>query len=425
MICNIHSSISRESKTKEALYLKEVKGMDSIMRIVQINAVYEYSSTGRIVQELHNKIMSKGHSSYVFCTNVENQNNHVYCIGTRLGRKIHGLLSRLTGLQGYYSSRATMLLLKQLDNVRPDIVHLHNLHGNYINVNMLLDYLIKKQIAVVITLHDCWFFTGHCCHYLEDNCDRWKYGCGNCPSRHKWNKSWFFDKSEKVYKDRKRRFTKLKSLTVVGVSDWITNEAKASFFKENGHFLRIYNWIDLELFTPCSRDENYRKRVLSVSQGWSNIKGLSDIINVAKENPEFDFIIVGDMPKEVDLPFNVYAVGVINDLQQLIKEYQKADVFLHLSYQETFGKVIGEALACGTPAIVYNATAMPELIGENCGTVVETGNWRAASLAVKRLGDYNREMCRKYAEDKFDMSVLLEKWMDLYTCIEKNQRSKG
>lgn len=428
--------------------------MGDTMKVVQINAVYEYSSTGRITMELDLALKNKGHESYVFCTNREDPENRIYCMGTQFSRKVHGFFSRLTGLQGYYSKAATKKMLERLNDIRPDVVHLGNLHGNYIHVNMLLDYLARNQISTVITLHDCWLFTGHCCHYIEDNCDRWQYGCGKCPAKHKWNKSWFFDRSAKVYKDRKDRFKKLNKLTVVGVSDWITNECRKSFMKENASFCRIYNWIDLNTFVPPKRKQkNCRPKILSVSQGWSDSKGLSDILKIAKKNKDCDFVMVGDMPRDCNIPSNIKVVGTINDVNELVKYYQKADIFLHLSYQETFGKVIAEALACGIPAVVYNVTAMPELIGPGCGIIVPKGDWKSAGKAVRELLTTRKykqkvdmrnfseksfdkkkmimkkadivtkaaqdkgeilDMCRSYAMDQFDKEKLLYQWMELY-----------
>lgn len=384
------------------------------MKVVQINAVYEYSSTGRTTMELDLALKKEGHESYVFCTNRDDPENGIYCMGTPLSRNIHGFLSRLTGLQGYYSKIATRKMLQKLDEIKPDVVHLGNLHGNYIHVNMLLDYLVEKQIPTVITLHDCWLFTGHCCHYLEDNCDRWQYGCGRCPAKHKWNTSWFFDRSAKVYKDRKARFGKLKSLTVVGVSDWVTNECKKSFMKENAHFIRIYNWINLDVFAPREHLKNERPQVLAVSQGWSRIKGLYDIISIANEHPEYDFLLVGQKPEGVEIPSNMKLLGVIDDVAKLAEHYSQADVLLHLSYQETFGKVVAEALACGTPAIVYNVTALPELIGPGCGAVVEKGNWKAAGDALEKLisEKNNASEIRAYTENTFDKKTLVKGKVD-------------
>lgn len=393
------------------------------MKVVQINAVYEYSSTGRTTMELDLALKRLGHKSYVFCTNKADEENGIFCMGSSSSRAIHGFLSRLTGLQGYFSFHATRSMLKKLDEIKPDVVHLGNLHGNYIHVNMLLDYLIKNQIPTVITLHDCWLFTGHCCHYLEDNCNRWQYGCGKCPSRRKWNKSWFFDRSAKVYRDRKERFTKLKRLTVVGVSDWVTNECRKSFMKENAEFCRIYNWIDLDTFVPKAHEENSRPMILSVSHEWSEVKGLSDIVNIAKENQDCDFVLVGGMPQNYDIPSNMKAVGMVNDVKELVKYYQKADIFLHLSYQETFGKVIAEALACGTPAIVYDVTAMPELIGPGCGMVVPKGDWKRAGNAIRELlsRKCDPQNVRNFSEENFDKEKLIMQKADVVTKASWNR----
>lgn len=399
-----------------------------MIKVVNINAVYEYSSTGRSTMEIDHALKKEGHESYVFCTNRNKPEDDIYCMGTPLSRKIHGFLSRLTGLQGYFSKNATRKMLRRLDEIKPDVVHLRNLHGNYIHVNMLLDYLVKEQLPTVITLHDCWLFTGHCCHYLEDHCDRWQYGCGKCPAKHKWNESWFFDRSAKVYADRKARFGKLKSLTVVGVSDWVTNECRKSFMKENARFLRIYNWIDLNTFSPKPRICNERPMVLSVSQGWSKIKGLYDIIQIAREHPDYDFVMVGKMPENVEIPENMKLVGVISSVDALAEQYRQADALLHLSYQETFGKVVVEALACGTPAIVYNVTALPELIGPGCGEAVKLGDWKAAGIALEKLvtgADSNVSesinQCRRYALSCFDKEILIKEWIELYKEISNRK----
>jgi len=393
----------------------------NMIKVVQINAVYEYSSTGRITMDLDLALKREGHLSYVFCTNVHRPEDDIYCMGSAFSRKIHAFLSRLTGLQGYYSKNATRKMLRKLDEIQPNVVHLGNLHGNYIHVNMLLDYLVKQQIPTIITLHDCWLFTGHCCHYLEDHCDRWQYGCGKCPAKHKWNKSWFFDRSAKVYADRKARFEKLNALTVVGVSDWVTNECRRSFMKKNARIKRIYNWIDLNTFSPKARQLNERPRVLSVSQGWSRIKGLHDIIQIAKEHPDYDFVLVGENAEEVEIPANMTQLGMINDVTRLAEQYRMADVLLHLSYQEAFGKVVAEALACGTPAIVYDVTALPELIGPNCGEVVALGDWKAAGTALEKLisnaafnASENMNPCREYAISCFNKEALIKEWIELY-----------
>lgn len=394
------------------------------MRVVQINAVYEYSSTGRTTKEIHLELKRRGYQSYVFCTNYEDPFCNVYSMGTKISRGFHGLMSRLTGLQGYYSLGATIKLLRKLDEIKPDVICLRNLHGNYIHVNMLLDYLNKYQIPTVVVLHDCWLFTGHCCHFLEDNCYKWQENCGKCPAKHKWNKSWIFDWSKRVLNDRRKRFTKLNNLTVIGVSDWITDQCKKSFMKTNAQFTRIYNWVDLDTFFPIEKKINRRPRILSVAQVWSKVKGLSDIISVARENPFFDFVMVGKLPDDIELPANIVALGILNDIYKLREQYQNADVLLHLSYQETFGKVIAEALACGTPAIVYDITAMPELIGDGCGKVVHKGDWKSASKALGEvLQTPNNPMnISGFVERNFSKKFLIEQTIDVFLQMDLKER---
>ena len=222
------------------------------MKILQINAVNKISSTGRTSAEMckyfntHGDICAVAHSK-----GPSVDENNEYIIGNKVDVKIHGLMSRISGKQGYFSFKATRDLLKFMDKFNPDIVVLRNLHGNYINLPMLLKYLAEKNIVTVAVLHDCWFFTGKCCHYTLDGCYRWQKGCGNCPSLKKYNVSWFFDRTPEMLKDKKRLFGNIKNLAVVGVSDWLCGEAeKAPVFKNAKVITRIYNWIDTDVFHP-------------------------------------------------------------------------------------------------------------------------------------------------------------------------------
>lgn len=167
--------------------------------MLQINAVNKIASTGRNVQELSDFLTAKGDlciNAYSKGLSVTPDKEFVIGAGTH-DVKMHGLLSRISGQQGYFSRNATRKLLKYMEKLVPDIVVLNNLHGNYINLPMLLKYLAEKNIATVAVLHDCWFYTGKCCHYTVDNCYKWQSGCGNCPSLKKYNKSWFFDRTKK------------------------------------------------------------------------------------------------------------------------------------------------------------------------------------------------------------------------------------
>ena len=403
------------------------------MKIVQINAVYNISSTGRTTTELHEALQSAGHQSFVVYsqTNVSNAEN-TYHMGSPLDIKIHGFLSRLSGKQGYFSVNSTKKLLKLLDNIKPDVVHLRNLHGNYINLPMLLKYLAKNDIATVVTLHDFWFITGKCVHYINVKCDKWQNECGNCPNLNSGNPTWFFDKTKTMHKDKKRLFGNISRLAITGVSEWVTDEAKKSPIGQKAIIKRIYNWIDFNKFYP--RDIGGLKQekglqnnfvILGVASGWTVNKGLDSFISLAEQKKEYKFILVGPMPDNVKLPENVKTVGLTSSVDELAEYYSMADVFVTFSTAETFGKVSAEAMSCGTPVICHNATACPEILGENCGYSVDVNDVKAVADAIDKVYSkgkkYYAENCVNHARMNFDKDVLIGEYIELYTelCEEK------
>ena len=216
------------------------------MKVLQINAVYKKSSTGRNMSEMHEYMLNNGVQSYIASPYLEGLTENAYRLSSKLDMKIHSLLSRIFGLQGYFSVFSTLGLIKYIKNIKPDIIQLHNLHNNYINLNMLLKYIKKNNIALAVTLHDTWFYTGKCCHYLEDNCYKWKTECNNCPALKKYNKSWFFDRTKKMQKDKAKYFSKIKKLGVIGVSKWTCADAKEStILKKESRRTRSIGWISI------------------------------------------------------------------------------------------------------------------------------------------------------------------------------------
>ena len=202
------------------------------MRIVQINACYEVGSTGRMAKEMHEYFLKEGLESFVFSPNIEDKSPNIINIGNRIDYKLHSLLSRIFGLQGFFSVLSTFLLVKKLKSIKPDIVHLHNLHNNYINLPILFKYLKDSRVATVITLHDFWFMTGHCGYFTEDSCERWRASCGNCPALRKYNPSWLFDTSSFVLRQKKQQLLSLDKLAIIGNSKWTTAQAERSFRSE-------------------------------------------------------------------------------------------------------------------------------------------------------------------------------------------------
>lgn len=391
---------------------------------MQINAVVKNKSTGRIVSELSEELQKKSNECFVAYGQDKTENDNSYFIGSTFDHKIHALFSRVFGLPGYFSARSTKKLLKYIDTISPDIVHLHNLHSNYVNIKMLLENLSKKNIPTVITLHDCFMFTGKCTHYTTTGCQKWCDGCGNCLRKKRDNKSFFFDRTAKMLKDKKYCYDRFKTLGVIGVSDWITNEAKKSILKNAKLIKRIYNWIDLDTFYYRGsglRDKlNIKEEfiILGVASTWTNEKGLSEFIKISGlVDDNTKIVLVGNM-QETNLPNNIISIKATNDVNELAEYYSMADVFLNLSLEETFGKVTAEALSCGTPSIVYNSTASPELIGKNCGYVVSPNDVGAVLERIAEINEnrkeYYKSFCINFARIHFDKGKCVDQTIDFY-----------
>ena len=255
------------------------------MKVVQINAVYEYSSTGRTTKEIHEYLCSQGIESFVAAKNVETCGQFIK-IGNKLDYFIHSLGSHLLGLQGVFSWVSTIQLIRKLKRINPDVIHLRNLHSNFINLSVLFNYLRSSKKTVVITLHDFWLLTGHCCYFNDSNCYRWKEQCGHCPDKKKWNSSWFFDTSKSSLKKKRNYLAGIDRLAVIGVSQWVTSFVVDSIAKDAYVIRTIYNWIDTDVFKPT--ESNLRQElgvstddfvILGVSQQWTYEKGLSDFLS--------------------------------------------------------------------------------------------------------------------------------------------------
>lgn len=395
------------------------------MKIVQINACFEYSSTGRTSLEMHRYLTMHGIESFKFYSMPMPNSEKTDLIGNWFDHKFHALLSRIFGKQGYFSTLPTQKLIIKLKKLEPDIVILRNLHGNYINFPRLATYLAKNDIATIIVLHDCWFFTGYCCHYTEKGCLKWHTQCDKCPLIKSDKGSWFFDTTKSVFNKKQKLFDAIPRLAVVGVSDWITNESrKAPILRNAIKFKRIYNWINLDLFYPRQSDLLRQKLgltendfvALGVSMSWSFRKGLDIYIGLAKALPNVKIVMIGAHPN-IELPSNIITVAPLNSTDELAQFYSMADVLLNFSIQETFGKVAAEALACGTPLIVNNATANPEIPGD-CGYIIENNNLHQAIDAIKDIKDkgrhYYQYRCVNRAHSLFDKDKNLKQYLLLF-----------
>lgn len=399
------------------------------MNVLQINAVCDTGSTGRTCRELSDWLIEHGHKSLVVYGNGKSDYVYAVKISSKLDNQIHGLLERLTGYNARFSYFATKNLFQILEDFKPDVVHLRNLHGNYVHVPMLLRYLGEHDIPTVITLHDCWPFTGKCMHYTSSKCYRWKESCGRCPRLHQDIPSWYFDRTHEMLEEKGALFRKIPRLAVIGVSDWVTNEARQSILKNAKIVTRIYNWIDTEVFYPR---ENARKTlgiddnefvVLFISADWQVVSSkFCDLIKLVPKLADENIVVllVGNIKAEVDVlkKSNVKQLGYIHSNDELATLYTAADVYVHLSREDTFGKVIAESMSCGTPVIVYNQTACPELIKEGCGFVVQEGDVDEIVSCVKNIKTMSKKIyidnCISFVKNNFDKKNLINNMINEY-----------
>lgn len=401
------------------------------MKILQINAVGQFGSTGRTCCEMAEYLNATEEYRFYTAFSVGNKDQYSYRIGGKVDAKVHALLSRLFGKQAHFSHFQTAKLLLYIRKLHPDVIHLRNLHANYINFPMLMKFLAREDIPTVITLHDCWPFTGKCCHYMVDGCFKWQTGCGNCPRLKKDNPSWFVDATAKLWEEKKRLFEAIPRLAVTGVSQWAVDEAKKSFLSCAKEITRIYNWIDLDVFSPKTVNSqpwwHYRqegkKMVLGVASVWSDAKGLNGFIELAKRLGEsYQLCLVGRMPTKIILPENTLHIESIASPLKLAELYSVADVFVTLSPEETFGKVSAEALACGTPVVCYDSTANKELVGVGCGCVHPLGDINAIEASVRTICAEGKarytDACRAFAEANFGKEDRIRDYLEVYQRVQ-------
>lgn len=350
------------------------------MRLLEINSV-PYGSTGKImfsIADLAEKMEIQTlcftgfswHKSY---------NKNWKLVGSLPEKTFHMYMDRLIGLHGCFSFFSTLLFLRKIKKFSPDIIHMHNLHGWYINFPLFFRFIKKHNIPIVWTLHDCWAVTGHCPHFSMINCSKWKNGCNSCPLYKEYPKS-IIDTSKIMYRLKSGWFTGIKNMMIVTPSEWLSGIIKQSFLNEYPVEV-INNGIDLEIFKPTKSDVRKRlglnetdKIILGVSLGWDNKKGLDVFIELANRlGSLYRIILVGtDDSTDALLPESVISIHRTGNQKELAEFYSAADVFVNPTREDTFPTVNIESIACGTPVITFNAGGSPEIIDEASGFVVET-----------------------------------------------------
>ena len=397
-------------------------------KILQITIDGNIGSTGRIAEAIGIFAMERGWVSYIAHGRFARpSNSKIIKIGTATDVWTHGMQTRLFDMHGLGTKSSTIKFINQVKDIKPDVIHLHNIHGYYINMEVLFNYLSKTTIPLIWTFHDCWAFTGHCSHFDFVGCEKWKTECHHCPQKRDYPASYFFDRSRKNFQLKKELFTSVPDMTIVSVSKWLDNVVSESFLS---HISRevIYNGVDIDIFNPVTDRDKVKEKlaignglmILGVAGVWPKQKGLKDFIKLSEViSKEDSIVLVGLNELQINsLPPNIIGIARTENQQELKDLYATADVFLNLSVEETFGLTTAEALSCGTPAIVYNSTACPELVDAETGFVVKRNDIDALLAAVNTVRQNGKAFysaaCRNRAIKLFNQNERFNDYIDLY-----------
>lgn len=394
------------------------------MKILQINSVVGTGSTGRIVQDIYDMIESSGSKCLVAYGRGEAPSRlNTLKIGSRFSNFIHLVKSRLFDIQGLASVNATTSLIMSIKSYKPDVIHLHNIHGYYLNYQILFKYLKESKTPVVWTLHDCWSFTGHCAYFDLVNCNKWKTKCNKCPNKKQYPKSMLVDNSTSNYLLKKSLFTSLEKLTLVTPSEWLNNNIKQSFMKSVSNIV-IYNGLNLSKFKPSEQNDFRDKKkisnkfmILGVANIWDERKGYDYFIKLSEMIDENSIIVMVGLSsiQMKKLPKSIVGIERTDSIEELVNIYHSADVFFNPTMEEMFGMVNIEALACGTPVVTFNSGGSPESINGSCGYVIDKGDLTAAISAFEKIkvGVFSTEDCIRRAQF-FDNKIRVEEYLRLY-----------
>ena len=410
--------------------------------LLQINPVLRVNtSTGRIMQEIGELAMQHGWRSCIAYSKgrdgIKSCQSEVIPVGNKWSTIWHGLETRLFDRHGLASNEATRLFVKQIQELKPDVIHIHNIHGYFLNYQILFDFLAKSNIPVVWTVHDCWLYTGHCYYYSYAGCNKWQTGCGHCPQKKEFPASWLIDRSHQNYEDKKQAFTSLPldQLTIVPVSEWIREEMQHSFFRNN-QFHVIHIGINTNIFNIYNPEQvkqkyglNGKHILLGVASIWSREKGFDDCIQMADLlHPDEMLVLVGVRPEQQKkLKKNMLGIPRTENIHQLAELYAAADAFINPTWQDNYPTVNLEAIACGTPVVTYRTGGSIEVITDQTGFIVPQGNVKemleAARLISQRGKAYYQQPCRTYALENFRKEDRYQDYLDLYDKLTERNPS--
>lgn len=387
-------------------------------KLLQISAAVNTTGPGRIAEEIGCRAIAAGFDSYIaFGRIARESHSSVIKIGSKWSVRRHGLASRIFDAHGFASRQATRKLIDQIEEIKPDVILLHNLHGYYLNIDILLTFLKDKDIPLFWTLHDCWLFTGHCTYFDAYECDKWKTHCEHCPNRMGYPKSLFLDRSKRNYDKKKSLLKALRNVTFIPVCQWMGRVVNESFMKDTPQRV-IYNGVNIEVFRPQNAvmKEMMRSKygipdkpiIMGVASIWDKRKGLEDFEWLKNRLPnDYQIVLIGlTSGQAMRLSGGIICIPRTENVQELAALYSLANVFVNPTYVDNFPTTNIEALACGTPVITYNTGGSPEAIDENTGVLVPKGDKEALIQAIIQVmtcqNRYSSEDCRRRAVEHFN-----------------------
>jgi len=398
------------------------------MKVLQVNSVYNYGSTGKIVYDLHQGLLKNGHQSVVcYGRGAEINDEGVVRICTELYSKLNNLRSRITGMMYGGFELSTKKLKEIIRKEKPDVVHLQCLNCFFLNIYEIVDWLKKNHINTVVTLHAEFMYTANCGYALS--CEKWRTGCGSCPRLRKETRSWFFDRTHRSFQKMKDAFDGFHdNLITVSVSPWLKNRAEQSPILQGKQHVVIYNGIDTSVFCPNSAEELKEKYQLAgkkvlfhvtakFSDDPSHIKGGVHIIELAQRMKECVFLVAGKTDIHGQLPENIILLGSITNQSVLAQYYSLADATILTSKKETFSMPCAESLCCGTPIIGFEAGA-PEMIAlEQYSRFVKQGDLDALESAVRdylAAQPFNKQTVGSAAKAVYSKEAMLQNYLQIY-----------
>jgi glycosyltransferase involved in cell wall biosynthesis len=393
------------------------------MKILQVNTQVNSGSTGRIAEDIGRTFMAYGHESYiVFGRGRRPSASKLIRVGNDLDVYMHGVKTMLTDRHAFGSANATRKLIATIEEIQPDVIAMHNIHGYFLNIEIFFSYLSKKEIPLIWTLHDCWSFTGHCTYFDDIDCKKWKTGCHSCPKLRKYPASYLADASKANYWDKKSLFNSVKKLEIVVPSAWLRDLVKQSFLSQWPVHIIPYG-VDIDIFRPLETQLKSRlglegkKVVLGCASIWDKRKGLEDVIALKSLLPEeYAVIAVGLTEKQLKaLPPGILGITRTDSVQELTEYYNMADVFVNPTYQDNFPTTNLESLACGTPVVTYETGGSPEAVDLQTGKVVPKGDIHAMVEAIKSITSSAEKKfsgaCRERALQCYNMKTQFDKYV--------------